>query len=215
MSAITGSARGIPTSDIYAGMIYWSAAYIDNESWERSLKSLYFMFKHRNCPYFYVYFRKNVAFFTVDNEQPIVIISSPTGYLATVLTQQNIKVTEEKVNNKTVVYIRNKSIEDLFVYLLNNPKDSRIVSPKVFINGTLMTYKVTFNGEIRGVTDYYKLSLEGPITQDSLLSLISVFERDQDSFSVSLELDDITLSLYDYNPTVITRFQNSYTLYSK
>ncbi|CAG9328069.1 unnamed protein product [Blepharisma stoltei] len=210
-----GIHTNIPSQDIYHSILYWGSGNLDENGWVGAFRSLFYMFAHGKCEWFYVNFGRYLAFFKRENDKPVAVIANPTSQLKNALRKALVNVPEDDIEVENMPNLKNqkknppikiegKSLHQFYEYLTSNFADNRLLAPTFFLNSTLKSLNTTFNGEIKGLDmtndsrkmqRKFKLSFEGPISFLSIKNICGVLQSTQNSFSIEIFPDTASAPL--------------------
>ena len=184
------------------------------------------MFANRKAEWFYVIFKRVYSLFCRENNKAVVFISNPTPQLIANLRKALVNIPLEEADNENLIKVKatrknpllkieGKSVQAFYNYLANNPLDTKILSPCVFLNAQLKSLTPTCNGEIfnpfENPQQQFRLGFSGNITRNMVINLCKVFEKTQNYFSIELNRDNNSEQLPGIIPTKIQR--NSQSMY--
>lgn len=188
---------------------------------------MFYTFVHKKIDYFYVQFKRTLVLFKKEAENPSVIIFNPTYLLISSLKKANVEINDDDIGIDNLpgykkpkkispINLTGKSVTYFYNYLVNNPIEAKIISPNIFLNGTLRSLIPSYNGEIKSLAirelsdtsqfnqRKFKLSLEGPITPFSIRTLCLNLQKTNQSFSLNLYSDFSSTQLFFPNTIVFS-----------
>lgn len=196
---------GVPSKDIYSSMLYWTAENLNENDWIVALRSVFYMFLNTHTECFYVKFKQYYAVFRKEGLKYVAWIANPTAHLKSNLRKFCVYLPEDdpeegsyrsRIKTLQACRIEGKPIHAFYNYLANHCKDSKIISPTMFLNATLKTYSIKFHGEVKetqndfrqfnNFSKSYRLTIEGDIMPSSILNLCKVMSSTQREFKVEI-----------------------------